>query len=132
MGENNSLSDLPRRGVEHADVIDMIFHDKENDQAVLVMVEQRDWDGSDAQLFQLQEKFNAYLSFALDGEFAESYPALASKALRLQLESVHMPHPRALEMLQRIHDQIAFQSIGLEVRVKENPNGGCGTGCGCL
>jgi hypothetical protein len=131
MGENNSISDLSRRGVEHADVIDMIFHDKEKDQAVLVMVEPREWDGSDAHLFQLQEKFNAYMSFALDGELTETYPALANKALRLQLESVHMPHPRALEMLQRIHDQVAFQGVVLEVRVKEKPDAGCGAGCGC-
>ena len=131
MPENLPSPETPRRGVEYADVIDMIFHDREADQGVLVMVEPREWDGSEERLFQLQEKFNAYLSFALDGELTETYPDLASKRLRVQLESVYMPDSRALDLLQRIHDQISLQGITLEVRVKEKATGSCGPGCGC-
>ncbi len=43
------------------------------------MFESRPWDDSDLQLFQLQEKFNAYVSFLLDGEMAEAHPELAGK-----------------------------------------------------
>src|SRR5438270_167015 len=48
----------------------MIAHDPKTDAAVLVMNEEHGWDGSDAQLHQLQERFNTYASFLLDGEFA--------------------------------------------------------------
>lgn len=110
----------------------MIMHDAETDEAVLIMVETRPWEGDPEQLMQLQEKFNAYLSFALDGEMRDSYPAFAQKPLRVQLESTFMPDPQALEFLQHVHDQIGFQGIKLEVRVKEEgPSGGCGPGCGC-
>jgi len=110
----------------------MIMHDPETDEAVLIMVEPRPWEGDPQQLMQLQEKFNAYLSFALDGEMRDSYPALAQKPLRVQLESAFMPDSQALEFLQHVHDQIGFQGIKLEVRVKEEgPGGGCGPQCGC-
>lgn len=108
----------------------MIMHDPQTDETVLIMVESRPWEGSEEQLFQLQEKFNVYMSFALDGELSDSYPALATKPLRLQLETTHMPDPAALDFLQHVHDQVAFQGIKLEVRVKENA-GGCGPQCSC-
>jgi hypothetical protein len=129
--ETISSSSSPRRGVEFAEVIDMIMHDAQTDEAVLIMVETREWDDSEERLFQLQEKFNAYMSFALDGEMADAYPSLAGKPLRLQLESTHMPAPAALDLLQKIHDQVGFQGIKLEVRVKAPLADGCGPECGC-
>ena len=111
------------RGVEHAGVIDAIVHEEKSDAVALIMVEARAWDGSELQLFQLQEKVNAYLSFALDGEMAEAYPALSGKPLRLVLESAQPPDAMALHFLGLVREQIAFQGIGLEVLVS---GGGCG------
>jgi hypothetical protein len=81
------------------------------------MIEARPWDGSDEQLFQLQEKLNAYLSFALDGEMAEAYPHFAGKPLRLRLDCHAPPDTRTQEMLDAVSRQIAFQEIRFEVRV---------------
>ena len=92
------------------------------------MVEPRPWNGTDLQLFQLQEKFNAYVSFALDGELADAYPALVDKALRLRLECVEPPNEAVLHFLELVREQVAFQ--GLEVEVVVN-RGGCGPDCGC-
>jgi hypothetical protein len=55
------------------------------------MNESRPWDGSDARLHELQERFNAYASFLLDGEFAESHPDLAKKPARIEVRCAHMP-----------------------------------------
>lgn len=118
-----------RRGVEHAGVIDLIAHDAKTDVVSLVMVETRPWEGSDQRLFQLQEKINAYLSFALDGEMAEAYPALAHKRLQLRLDCAGMPDARTVQFLGMVREQIAFQGIDLEVRVAAT--GECGAGCGC-
>ena len=117
------------RGVEHAGVIDKMVHDAATNEVVLTMIETRPWDGSEARLFQLQEKINAYLSFILDGEMAETYPTLIGKPLRLQLDCVTPPDSMALRFLGVVRDQIAFQGITLEVRV--SGEGGCGEGCGC-
>lgn len=118
----------PPAGVEQAHVIDQIVHDPHTDEVVMVMVERRPWNGTDLQLFQLQEKFNAYLSFILDGEMAETYPALAGKRVRLRLECVQRPEESVLAFLCMARDQIAYQGIELEVIVGE---GGCGPGCAC-
>ena len=99
-------------------VIDVIAHHPKTDEAVLVMNEPNEWDGSDEQLLGLQERFNAYVSFVLDGEMAEAHPEIAGKPTRIELRCAHMPDGRALELLGHIHDQLAFQEISLEVVVK--------------
>src|SRR4029453_10346728 len=99
-------------------VIDVIAEDKNSGEVVLVMNEPNEWDGSDEQLLALQERFNAYVSFLLDGEMAETHPELAGKPARIELRCAHMPDVRALELLGLIHDQLAFQGIKLEVVVK--------------
>jgi hypothetical protein len=101
-------------------VIDVIAEDKKTGEAVLVMNEPNEWDGSDEQLLALQERFNAYLSFMLDGELAEVHPELARKATRIELRCEHMPDSGVLELLGLIHDQLAFQEIKLEVVIKKS------------
>jgi len=85
------------------------------------MNEPNDWNGSDEQLLALQERFNAYVSFLLDGEMATDHPPLASKPARIEVRCEHMPDARALELLALIHDQLAFQEIKLEVIVGNEP-----------
>ena len=100
-------------------VIDVIAQDAKTDDVVLVMHEPNEWDGSDEQLLSLQERFNAYVSFVLDGEMAEAHPQLVGRPTRIELRCAHMPDARALELLGHIHDQLAFQEISLEVVVKD-------------
>jgi hypothetical protein len=100
-------------------LIDVIGHDPKTGETVLVMAEPNEWDGSDEQLLSLQERFNAYVSFLLDGEMAEAHPELAAKPARIELRCAHMPEARALELLGHIHDQLAFQDIKLEVVVRD-------------
>jgi hypothetical protein len=99
-------------------VIDVIAEDPKTGEVVLVMNEADEWNGSDEQLLALQERFNAYVSFLLDGEMATDHPDLAGKSARIELRCAHMPDARALELLALIHDQLAFQEIKLEVVVR--------------
>ena len=99
-------------------VIDMIAHDPKRDEAVLVMNEPAPWVDSDERLYQLQERFNAYVSFLLDGEFAEWDPKLAQKRARIEVRCAHMPNSRALDLFGQIHDQLAHQEIDVRVVVK--------------
>ena len=100
-------------------VIDLIAHDAKTGEVVLVMNKPNEWDGSDEQLFSLQERFNVYASFLLDGEMAEAHPELIGKPARIELRCAHMPDERGLELLAQIHDQLAFQEIRLEVVVRD-------------
>ena len=117
-------------GLEKGGVIDFFAHDPKKDELFLVMFEPRPWDGSALQLFQLQEKFNAYVSFLLDGELAEAHPELVGKKARIELRCAEMPEGRALDLLHAIHDQLALQEIAVEVIV-EDRSGGCGGDCTC-
>lgn len=117
-------------GVERADVIDFFAHDTKRDEVLLAMFEARPWDDSDLQLFQVQEKFNAYVSFLLDGELADAHPELAGKNARIELRCAEMPAGRVLDLLNAIHDQLALQEIAVEVIV-EDRSGRCGGGCSC-
>ena len=99
-------------------VIDMIAHDPKTDEAVLVMNELGSWNGSDERLLGLQERFNAYVSFLLDGEFAEWDPKLAQKRARIEVRCAHLPDARAIDLLGNIHDQLAHREIKVEVVVK--------------
>jgi len=103
-------------------IIDLIAHDPKTDEAVLVMNEPEPWDGSEKRLLELQERFNAYVSFLLDGEFAEWDPKLAQKRARIEVRCEHIPDTRALDLLGNIHDQLAHQDIKVEVVVRDRKN----------
>ncbi len=115
--------------LEQANVIDALGIDEPSGRVTLVIRHDAAWDGSDAQLYLLQEKLNAYLSFALDGEMAESSPAFANRPLGLRIETATPPDPRTLRLLAHVRRQIEFQDITLEVRVRESSN--CGPACKC-
>ena len=102
-------------------LIDVVAHDAKTNEVVLVMNEPNEWDGSDQRLLALQERFNAYVSFLLDGEMAEAHPELAGKPARIELRCAHLPDKNALELLGLIHDQLAFQEIRLEVVIRNDP-----------
>ena len=103
------------KATNRAGVIDLIAEDPKTGEVVLVMNEPDEWDGSDEQLLALQERFNAYVSFLLDGEMESGHPELAGKPARIEVRCAHMPDSRALELLGLIHDQLAFQDIKMEV-----------------
>jgi hypothetical protein len=100
-------------------IIDLVAHDPKTDEAVLVMNEPAEWIGSDEQLHALQERFNAYASFLLDGELAEAHPELAAKRARIEVRCAHMPDPRTLELFGMVRDQLEFQDVKMEVVVRD-------------
>jgi len=104
---------------DHIGIIDVIAHDAKKDEVVLVMNEPDAWDGSDARLQHLQERFNAYVSFLLDGELADAHRELAGKRARIEVRCAQMPDARAINLLGMIRDQLAFQEIELEVVVQD-------------
>jgi len=115
-------------GVANPAVIDLFGVDGKTGDVVLAMNESRPWDGSDERLHEVQEKFNAYVSFLLDGEMTAAHQELKRKTARIELHCDYMPDERALELLNLIHDQLALQEIKMEVIVRDK---GCGDQCTC-
>ena len=102
--------------------IDMVAHDPKTDETVLVMNQTLKWNGSDEQLHELQERFNSYVAFLLDGELVEAHPELAGKKARIEVRCSHMPDARTVELLGLIHDQLEFQDVRVEVIVRDARN----------
>lgn len=125
MDINSEISEIKSR----AGIIDVIAKDTKTGDVVLVMNEPNEWNGSDEQLLNLQERFNAYVSFLLDGEMAEAHPELAGKPARIELRCAHMPDARILELLGLIHDHLAFQELRLEVVIRGKTR--CNEDCDC-
>jgi Family of unknown function (DUF6572) len=117
-----------RTGIANPEVIDLFGVDQKTSEVFLVMNELRPWDGGHEQLHEMQEKFNAYASFILDGEMTEAHPELAGRTARIELRCQHMPNEEALELLRAIHDQLELQAIKLEVVVADR---NCGDQCDC-
>lgn len=129
--ENNSHASKEEgatTGIANPAVIDLFALDPRTDEVLLAMHEPRPWDRSEEQLHQLQEKFNAYVSFLLDGEMIAAHPELSGKRARIELHCEYVPDDQALALLNLIHDQIALQEIKLEVIVAEQ---GCDNSCSC-
>ena len=121
-----------QNGVENPAVLDALGQDPTTGEVVLVMFEPRPWSGGDTQLFQLQEKLNSYLSFALDGEMTEQLPQLAGRRVRISLACAEPPPEPVVSLLAKVREQIAFQGVGLTVEgLNANGGGSCGEGCGC-
>ena len=115
-------------GIANPAVIDLFGVDQKTGEVLLVMNESRPWDGGHEQLHEMQEKFNAYASFILDGEMTEAHPELAGRIARIQLRCEYMPGKEALALLHAIHDQLELQAIKVEVVVVD-PS--CGDQCSC-
>lgn len=105
----------PAKGLEDPAVLDALIHETDAGRVVLVMFERRPWDGGERQLWQLQEKLNAYASFVLDGEFAETHPDLAHLPVCIQLRSMHHPSAEALGFLEQARAQLALMEVDLEI-----------------
>jgi len=118
------------KGVAHPGVLDAFAYDGRRDTLVLAMYETREWTGGEAQLFQLQEKLNAYASFILDGEMTESFPQYADRPVEIQLRAKHEPDDVALRLLASAREQLALQQIRLEVILADGA-GEHDHGCGC-
>ena len=109
----------PHLGMANPTVIDVFALDQKTGEVLLVMRESRPWTDGHEQLHQLQEKFNTYASFILDGEMTEAHPELKGKSARIELRCRHFPSDEALALLQAIHDQLELQGIKVEVVVAE-------------
>ncbi|MEP6936641.1 MAG: DUF6572 domain-containing protein [Chthoniobacterales bacterium] len=127
--ERSTADTAQLRGIEHPGVIDLFAVAPATDEVVLVMYETRESDDSDERLHELEEKFNAYASFLLDGEMHAEHPEVVGKRARIELRCDHMPGERALGLLNAIHDQLALQAVRMEVVVAAP--GGYGARCSC-
>jgi hypothetical protein len=106
---------FPAPGISAPGVLDALIVEEKTGRLVLAMFERRPWNLGERQLWELQEKFNAYVSFVVDGELAETHPELVGRPVCLQLRTVEEPSDRALHLVSQIREQLRFLEIEVEV-----------------
>ncbi len=105
------------RGVHNPKVVDLISLDRERGEVVLLMLEQRVWGAAPEQLRQLEEKFNRYLSYVLDGFLVEQFPQYKDLPVCLRLDCAMAPGDEERRMLASMKSFAATHDIRFEVGV---------------
>lgn len=115
----SGLEGEPRepRGVFNPRVVDLVSYDRERGEVALLMLEERSWGADPQQLRQLEDKFNAYLAYVLDGHLAQQYPDYVGKAVCFQLDCAEAPRDEAQRMLQAMRNFADAEGIRFVVRV---------------
>jgi hypothetical protein len=106
-------------GVQYTDIIDKVIQDKDG-SVLLVMREDRPWDGSEQRSGELRKKINNYAAFAREGQLARDYPDVAGKPVSFQLWCIqHRPDASLMEFLDRANAQLAEHALRISVLVIE-------------
>jgi hypothetical protein len=105
------------RGVHNPKVVDLIRLDREQGEVVLLMLEQRVWGSAEGQLRQLEEKFNRYLSFVLDGFLVAQFPQYKGLPVCIRLDCAMAPGDEERRLLAAMKSFAATHEIRFEVGV---------------
>jgi len=106
-------------GVQYPDIIDKVIKEKDG-SVLLVMREDRPWDGSEQRIGELRKKINSYATFALQGQLATNFPDIAGKPVAFQLWCIqHRPDAHLIEFLDRTNAQLAPHALRISVKVIE-------------
>ena len=111
------------RGVHNPRVVDLIAKDAERDEVVLTMIESRPWESDPQQLRQLEDKFNAYLSYVQGGYLAREYPQYEGLLVCFVLDCAEAPRGDAERMLRAMMNFAEGEGVRLVVRVMQAGQG---------
>jgi hypothetical protein len=102
-------------GIQQPNVIDLITYDPRHDEVILVIVEEKAFNGDSKLLFQLQNKINLYLSFILDGHLEKQYPSMKDKPVRIRLDCSNELSEEIRAFMIEVKKQIVQYKISLEI-----------------
>ncbi len=108
-------------GVDNSQIVDLVATAPDG-SLLLVMVEHRPWDGSDERLQQLQDKVNAYLAFALDGELEREFPGHTAAGLSLLLRCIEPPDAMVRGLVTPLRKALEPLGLHFVVQVEGEPN----------
>lgn len=106
----------PERGVHNPRIVDLISSDADSQSVELLMLETRAWDSHPKQSEQLQEKFNNYLDYVIDGFLVQQYPQYRGRKVRITVEMVSAPTEEIAALLEAMGRYCG--SVGIELRTR--------------
>jgi len=95
-------------GLQYSNVLDKLVAEKDG-SALLIMRDDRPWDGSDEHIAELSRKINAYAAYVVDGFLVKEYPEFTNKRVRFELWSIlHAPDAKTQQFIDRTLDMLKF------------------------
>ena len=108
--------------IEQTDVVDIISHDKDNNELNLIISDHLEWDEENEKLLLLQEKLNSYLAFLESDEVLEHYPNSKYDAYIIKIVSKHTPNKEAEKFLNLAKETIIEAGFNLVWEQLEEAN----------
>ncbi|MBX7245599.1 MAG: hypothetical protein K1X53_08865 [Candidatus Sumerlaeaceae bacterium] len=105
-----------KHGISNPNNVDLIIKTKDGD-AVVVLVEDGPWSGSDEELERLDKKLGNYCGYIIDGQLVRTYPEFVGRHVTVHVKSFHWPDPRTQEYFDRLTAWLADHEIGFEFNV---------------
>jgi len=104
-------------GLQYSNVLDKLVAEKDG-SALLIMRDDRPWDGSDEHIAELSRKINAYAAYVVDGFLVKEYPEFTNKRVRFELWSIlHAPDAKTQQFIDRANAQLAAHQLSIKVIV---------------
>lgn len=113
------LDETTERGVHNPRVIDLIAFDQSADVVRIHLIEFRPWEETRSRFEQLQDKFNNYLDYVLDGYLVEQYPQYRNKKVNFVLECSSEPSRQFAELIEAMRRFAKNAGFELEVLLNE-------------
>jgi hypothetical protein len=106
---------MSNAGVHNSNVIDLVSHNPQTDIVSLGMIEERDWDGSEQRILELEAKIQNYFSFIVDGQLRRLYPDYVDKPVEMRLFCSNLPDSSAEAFLNQVREKLSEFKIGFVV-----------------
>lgn len=108
---------IQKRGVENPRIVDLITHNKETNEVILVMIETRDWGSEPKQLKQIEDKYNTYLGYILDGFLVKDYPQYDGYRACIRIDCKLAPREEEQDFFRAVSQYAESQNIKFEINV---------------
>jgi hypothetical protein len=106
-------------GIHDSETVDVVAHDPDTQEYLLVMVEDRPWGSEPNQALQLRAKINTYVGFVVDGSLQDKYPETAGHRVRLQLDCASTPTSEILTIIDHANTKLRELGMRLLVNVRD-------------
>jgi hypothetical protein len=109
-----------KRGMANPRIVDLINANKENNEVILIMMEDRKWGSVPNQLKQVEDKFNTYLGFVLDGFLVQHYPQYDGYRACFKIQCIEAIRDEDEEFFNAVKKYAESQNIRFEIEVMGN------------
>ena len=117
MTREQMIAEFGEPGVQNPAIVDLIEMDPASGRVVMVMTEQRAWNGGPEQFRQIEEKINRYMGYVLDGHLVTHYPQYEGRPVAIRLDCAEPARGESARFVDAAGHAIRAHGLEFEVNV---------------